>query len=98
MSRTASGVILSVVLSGVARADASPSVNGHWEITAATRPSRAAASRTWPPPNEDPHSTTRVGSIPSIVRAYAMADAQSSSWSPMSRSCRGSPPLAPKWR
>jgi hypothetical protein len=52
---------------------ATPSTAGVWEIAAATRPSRAATSKTWPPANEVPHTTMRSASTTSSERACAIA-------------------------
>ena len=41
------------------------SVKGACEITAAIRGSSAATASTWPPLNDDPHTTIRSGSTPS---------------------------------
>ena len=48
------------------------SVKGAWEITAAIRGSVAATASTWPPLNDEPHSTIRSGSMPSERRAQSM--------------------------
>ena len=54
---------------------ATPSIDGTCEIAAATAPSATATGTTWPPENDEPHTTMRVGSTPSSVRAKAIAAA-----------------------
>ena len=63
-SMPASAAILANTFGGSANVYANPSVNGHWEITAATRGSRAAVRMTCPPANEVPYTATRRSSRP----------------------------------
>ena len=76
-SRTARAITFTELSGRIARAEATPSVNGPWAMTAATAGSRAAVARTWPPPNEVPHSTTRRGSASGRERGQATAAVQS---------------------
>ena len=76
-SRTARAITFTELSGRIARVEATPSVNGPWAMTAATTGSWAAVARTWPPPNEVPHSTTRRGSISGRERAQATAAFQS---------------------
>ena len=77
--------------------EATPLVNGHWAMAAATGTSAAVLS-TWPPPKDVPHSATRSASVSGRLRAYATAALQSSRCRGTERSWRGCPLLAPKWR
>jgi|LULF01.1.fsa_nt_gb hypothetical protein len=76
-SLSARSVTRSDVRGATARLEASPSVYGHCDTTAATDGSSAATAMTCPPENDEPHSTVREASTPGSVRANATAAAQS---------------------
>ncbi len=71
-SRTAAISSRGMFLGGISRRVASASVNGACAITAAIRGSSAATASTWPPLNDEPHTTIRFGSTPSRWRAHAI--------------------------
>src|SRR5690242_21496542 len=79
MSKMAIAVTLKLLRRSIARAEAMPSVKGHWAMAAATFWSRAAEAITWPPPKEVPHRTTLLRIRLGCCRAKAIALDQSRS-------------------
>ncbi|ERG69316.1 hypothetical protein HMPREF9336_04207 [Segniliparus rugosus ATCC BAA-974] len=51
------------------KSEASPLVNGHWAITAASEGSFAASAMTCPPPKDVPKTAILRGSAPGAERA-----------------------------
>ena len=78
MSRTARTPIFAAVRVGIAKEEDRPEVNGHCATAAAMLGSSAAVAMACPPPKEVPHTMTRSGSAPSMVRAWVTAAFQSS--------------------
>ncbi|PQM44642.1 hypothetical protein C1Y40_05201 [Mycobacterium talmoniae] len=68
-SRSASVMMRAMTPGLITSDEAIPSVNGHWETTAAIPGTRAAVAITCPPANEVPHNAIRSGSTPATVRA-----------------------------